>query len=82
MAVKRSDISDATALRACWPWGTPDGTSALSNLEALGFPTKVAIAKLEHLEARGLAQSGVSIAYVWRTPEGEALLTAEAASWH
>ncbi len=72
-AAKRSDISDRVALEACWPFGEPSGDGALSILSQ-SFPQKVAGRKLKQLSDRGLIDYGVSIAYPWRTPEGEAEL--------
>ena len=45
------------------------------SLTAMGYPPKVAMRKLEQLVERGLADYGVSVAYTWRTPEGEDALS-------
>lgn len=70
--MKRSDISDREALEACWAWGASDDRGgAVQVLQAAGWPFKVVVRKLEHLDDRGLIDYGVSLNYPWRTPEGE-----------
>lgn len=67
-------ISDREALEACWPWGGGISSAGALAILAEAYPEKVALSKLEQLSDQGLIDYGVSLAFPWRTPEGEAEL--------
>lgn len=55
-------------------WQNGSAIQRLQHEPHPGYPFKVVVAKLRHLDQRGLIDYGVSLNYPWRTEEGEALL--------
>ena len=64
--MKRSDIPDGHVLELARAW-QEDHTNppVLNALEAEGIPTKLAIAKIEHMCTRGFLEYGVSPRAAW-----------------
>lgn len=65
--MKRSDISDEHVVQLAQAWRqAPDSNpGVVAALVAEGVPSKLALAKVEHLSERGLLDYGVSPNYAW-----------------
>lgn len=75
MTAPSPKLTQLQALEALWRRGNPRDDCPLTTLaRSGGVPEKVALRKIEALVDKGLAEYGVSPAYAWRTPEGEARL--------
>lgn len=78
--MKRSDIPDLKVLLLANKWmresvfedGRPQGI--VDSLVESGVPFKVALRKVEHMESRGLLESGTSPNYAWPTPAGQRIV--------
>jgi len=65
--VKRSDIPDELVIDLARAWRDGDmfAPGVVSALIQRGIPPKLAVAKVEHLIARGILECGVSANYAW-----------------
>ncbi|MEV7805026.1 hypothetical protein AB0O28_18955 [Microbispora sp. NPDC088329] len=74
--MKRSDIPDGHVLElaAAWLRAPFEAPPVWDALVAEGIPSKLALAKINHLSDRGLLDWGVSPRCAWPTVKGEQLL--------
>lgn len=75
--MKRRDIDDLLVIRGAADWWDrrDQGTLCVgARLVGMGIPSKLAVAKIEHLVSRGMLEYGVSPWFAWPTPKGRAAL--------